>query len=67
MSLRFVSLDYPPYSYKQEGQAVGIAVEIVKGVFESAGYQVSVDIVPWARALESAKRERLTAFLQSTK
>ena len=58
-SLRFVSLDYPPYSYKQEGETVGVAVEIVKNVFESAGYQIFVDIVPWARALESVKKGKV--------
>lgn len=54
--LRLVSLDYPPYSYRSEGEVAGIAVEIVREIFREAGYQVSVDIVPWARALGSAKK-----------
>jgi polar amino acid transport system substrate-binding protein len=54
-SYRFVSLEYPPYEYTDNGIIKGIAVEIVKETFKIMGHEVKIEIWPWARSIEMLK------------
>ncbi|XPV76091.1 MAG: substrate-binding periplasmic protein [Desulfovibrio sp.] len=49
--IELVTLDYRPYSYTDDGELVGLNIEIVKEAFSRAGYEVSIKVVPWARGL----------------
>lgn len=44
---------YPPYSYKENGEAKGIYVDILKTAFSRMdGYTITIEPVPWKRGLE---------------
>lgn len=49
---------YPPFSYEEEGHVVGgLSTEIVRALMDRAGLAFSIELVPWARALQSAERQ----------
>ena len=52
---RFVTLEYPPYEYSENGVIKGAAVEIVKETFKLMGHDVNIEIWPWARSIEMLK------------
>ena len=49
---RFVTLDYPPYEYEENGQVKGMAVEIIREIFRQMGKEVTIEVYPWARSIE---------------
>lgn len=51
--LQCVSLEYPPLIYSDAGGgAQGIAVDLVRQALGNAGWEIEVEILPWARSLE---------------
>lgn len=50
-----VTATYPPYNYFDK-TVKGLNVDIIKAAMLSQGYQVKVQILPFARALEHAKK-----------
>ncbi|MDN3684338.1 transporter substrate-binding domain-containing protein [Vibrio sinaloensis] len=63
--LELVTLDYPPYVVEQEGELSGVAIELVGSVFDELGVAVSIEVLPWARALSNVQFGRSDAiFLQ---
>ena len=54
-TFRLVSAIYPPYNYV-DGEIKGLNIEIIKAAFTAVDYQVTVDMLPFARALLYAKR-----------
>lgn len=52
---RFVSLDYPPYEYVENGEIKGIAVEILEETFRLMDKELKIEIYPWARSIEMFK------------
>jgi polar amino acid transport system substrate-binding protein len=53
--ISMLTLDYPPYAFEENGLAKGIAVDLVIEALKRTGRSASVTVVPWARALDSAK------------
>ena len=53
--LNIVTLQYPPYAYKENGQVKGIAVEIVTEAFKRLNLPITITVLPWARALHQIK------------
>ncbi|KUE79195.1 ABC transporter substrate-binding protein [Aeromonas schubertii] len=48
--LEYLTEDYPPYNYQEEGKAAGLAVEILKQVWQQSGTpEQPVRVIPWAR------------------
>lgn len=54
-ALRMVALSFPPLIYDDGGKPAGIAYEIVTEAMKKAGHTISVEIMPWARALDTVK------------
>ncbi len=54
-ALRMVALSFPPLIYDDGGKPAGIAYEIVTEAMKKAGHTVAVEIMPWARALDTVK------------
>lgn len=54
-TIHLVTLQYPPYEYEKDGEIKGIAVDIVKEIFDRMGYETKIELLPWARALEMIK------------
>lgn len=49
--VQLVTLSYPPYEYDNGGQAEGIAVRLVRHAFNRLGRDVTIEVLPWKRAL----------------
>ncbi|WP_174998983.1 substrate-binding periplasmic protein [Rugamonas aquatica] len=66
---RCVSLNYPPLIQQDAGRPVhGLAVDIVTSVMASLGHTVSVEILPWGRALalmRQGERDCIFTIFQS--
>lgn len=59
----FVTLEYPPLEYKDKtGSAKGVAVEIVTRIMSELGHTVSIEVLPWERALMMVKYGRADAI-----
>ncbi|WBA16437.1 substrate-binding periplasmic protein [Salinivibrio proteolyticus] len=50
-TVRLVSLEYPPYIQTSDGPVDGVAVRVVSRTFAKLGYDVEIEVLPWARAL----------------
>ncbi len=58
-ALRAATLKYPPYEYLEDGEAKGIAVEIIREAVERTGVkQVNFEFFPWKRAIKFTKSGR---------
>lgn len=52
--LTVVTEEFAPYSYVERGEVSGYSTEVVRAVLERAGMAYSIQIYPWARALQMA-------------
>lgn len=52
-TIRFATVDFPPYSYMEGGRIEGIEVDIVRRVCELAGVGYEMELLPFKRAYES--------------
>ncbi|MDP3815731.1 ABC transporter substrate-binding protein [Pseudomonas sp.] len=52
-----IAIDHanPPFMYQQDGQPKGLYPVLVQGVFKHAGIAVSIQALPWKRALKKAE------------
>lgn len=56
-TLHFVTEEYPPFNYSQDGRITGIGVEQVDAITKAAGIDYTLEIMPWARAFAMAKSQ----------
>jgi len=49
--LRLVTLEYPPYEYTEKGELKGMAVQVVKMIFKQMNQDITIEVLPWARAI----------------
>ncbi|MFD1623459.1 substrate-binding periplasmic protein [Azospirillum griseum] len=66
-ALRMVALSFPPLIYDDGGKPAGIAYEIVTEAMKKAGHTISVEIMPWARALDTVKEGGADAIFTAYK
>jgi len=64
--LQLVTLEYPPYEYTEDGKLKGMAVEVVKMIFKELKIDITIEVLPWARAIryiENGERDAIfTAY-----
>ncbi len=65
--LKLVTLEYPPFEYTQDGKVKGIAVDIVKMIFKEMNQDITIDVLPWARAIMYVKEGRRDAIFTAYK
>ena len=68
--LMFVTEDYPPLNYIENGTIKGISVDILRGVLQRLDTPVSSDrirVLPWARAYETALSRNNTAVFATVR
>lgn len=46
---------YSPISFEENGEAIGIAPDIIREAFGRMGYQVKLEVLPWKRCQEMAE------------
>ncbi|WP_181373276.1 substrate-binding periplasmic protein [Massilia glaciei] len=48
--------DYPPFNMRgKDGRVAGLSTDIVRALMRDAGEPYSLDLMPWARAMEKAR------------
>ena len=60
--LTIVTPEYPPYEYSEGGTVKGVAVEIVKEVFKRMDVPITINILPWKRALDQVRSGKTDAI-----
>lgn len=59
----FVTLEYPPLEYKgANGLAQGVAVELVTQIMTDLGHRVTVEVLPWTRAVKTVRYGKADAI-----
>lgn len=61
-ALQLYTEEYPPISFSQQGQAEGLAVDLVRELLKRLDQQASLQVVPWARAYRIAQTTANTAI-----
>ncbi|MFD2263890.1 substrate-binding periplasmic protein [Lacibacterium aquatile] len=51
-ALQFLTEEFPPYNYTKNGIVIGSATAVVRALAASLGETVSIEVLPWHRALE---------------
>lgn len=61
--LRVITEEYPPFNYTDAGgNLVGSSTEAVKGIINRLGENITIEVMPWARAYETVLGEPDTAL-----
>ncbi|MEZ8101511.1 substrate-binding periplasmic protein [Vibrio bivalvicida] len=66
-SIQLVTLDYPPYIVSKKGELTGVAVELVETVFDELNVPITIEVLPWARALSNVEFGRADAIFTAFK
>ncbi|SDH04641.1 polar amino acid transport system substrate-binding protein [Pseudomonas benzenivorans] len=53
--LHLYTEEYPPLNYSQDGEATGLATEVVREIMRRTGQSASIEVVPWARGYQQAR------------
>ncbi|WP_374347599.1 substrate-binding periplasmic protein [Chitinimonas sp.] len=57
-AMTFTTEDYPPFNTKgSDGKVTGISSEIVQEALKRAGVSANIELLPWERALDMAKKQ----------
>ncbi len=54
--LTLVTMDYPPYTFQENGGLKGFQIDITLEAFKRMGQTVTIKIYPWARAIHMLKK-----------
>lgn len=65
--IQLVTLDYPPYIVSEEGELTGVAIDLVEAVFKELNVPISIQVLPWARALSNVQFGRADAIFTAFK
>lgn len=67
-SLIYLTEDYPPENYVESGEVRGLAVDLLKEVWKKLQVPAQpIRVLPWARAYETALRERSILLFSTTR
>ncbi|WP_420412364.1 substrate-binding periplasmic protein [Roseibium sp.] len=66
-AVKLVTLEYPPYEYKDGSSADGIVVRILQAAFGKLGKDITIEVLPWKRALHMVKEGDADAIFTAYK
>ncbi|WP_299424707.1 transporter substrate-binding domain-containing protein [uncultured Shimia sp.] len=66
-SVSFLTEDYAPYSWTEDGQAKGHAIDLINEVAERAALSHSVEITKWTRAIALAEKDANTCVFSTAR
>ncbi len=61
-SLKVATLVYPPFQYEENGEAKGIAADIVKEIFKRMNQPIEIKFYPFPRAIREGKSDVIFTF-----
>ncbi len=53
--LTLLTMEYPPYMYKENGAVKGFVTELIHEAFRRMDQPITIQVVPWKRGLETVK------------
>jgi polar amino acid transport system substrate-binding protein len=56
-SIRVVTEEFPPFNYTENGRLTGLSTEVVEAVLLELGVTGDFQVMPWARAMQTAQNE----------
>ncbi len=65
--LNLVTSTLPPFAYMEDEKLKGVAVKIVKMVFKEMKQDISIEVMPWARAILYVKEGKRDAIFTAYK
>ena len=65
--LKIYTEDSPPGNYLKDGEAAGLAVEVVREILRRTGQPDTIEVVPWARGYAMALNEPRVALFSTTR
>lgn len=68
--LQFLTEEYPPYNFTQDGEKKGISVDLLAAAARSQGIEINkqdIEVSPWARAYRTALIEPDTVLFSTTR
>lgn len=69
-NITFITEQYPPFNYIENGKVTGLSVEIIDAIFKKTGANKSVDdinLYPWARGYNDVLNKSGTSLFVITK
>ncbi len=57
-TLAVVTENWPPYNYEEKGVIKGVSTDIVKAVCREARMDCRIEVLPWARAYQTAMTQK---------
>ncbi|MCJ8299774.1 MAG: transporter substrate-binding domain-containing protein [Pseudomonadales bacterium] len=66
-TLELVTLQYPPYIYREDGDIKGIAVQIIRESFRRMQQPIKITLLPWSRAIMRIKNGSADAIFTAYK
>lgn len=60
--LRLYTEEYPPINFSQDGEAAGLATEVVREIMQRTGQNAPIQVVPWARGYQQALQRANTGL-----
>lgn len=65
--IQLVTLDYPPYIETRQDELSGVAIELVESIFAELNQPITIEVLPWARALSLVEYGRADAIFTAFK
>jgi len=66
--LIFITEEFKPYNYTEDGQARGLSVDLLKLIWKNMGVaEQPIVFLPWARGYEMAQNDKMTALFATLK
>ncbi|HWQ07951.1 MAG TPA: transporter substrate-binding domain-containing protein, partial [Holophaga sp.] len=65
--LAFAISDYPPFEYAENGVPKGMSVEITRMVFQKMGYDITIALYPWKRALHMVRTGEVDGIFSASR
>ncbi|MEH6472497.1 MAG: transporter substrate-binding domain-containing protein [Halopseudomonas sp.] len=66
-TIQVVADPYCPYNCAVEAPQIGYVVELIRLIYEPAGYQVEYQTIPWSRALQAVERGTFSAAIGASR
>lgn len=66
-TLNLVTFSYPPYEYSVNNRAEGIVVRILQNAFAELDQEITIEILPWKRAIAMVKSGEADAIFTAFK
>ncbi|NOI17362.1 transporter substrate-binding domain-containing protein [Vibrio coralliilyticus] len=69
-AIRYVTEEYPPYNYSDNGKLKGMSVDVLEAMYAIAGTDLDasqIKILPWQRAYKTAQKKPNFALFSTTR